>query len=269
MVKVSGRSGWRLISVLLIIVLLATACGDASPPPPEGTPIIFLHHSTGGVIWEGGVESSLESYNSDHDTDYAIVERAFPGDGYPWENYPYDYWNIWVEHEGDRRYKKQETLEILTADYDLIVWKHCFPVSGMEPDSGEPDISSAVKSAENYKLQYQALKEKMHQFPETKFLVWTGAALVAEANDAESARRAEAFFDWVIEEWDEPEDNIYLWDFWQLETEGGLYLREEYAAGPGDSHPGSAFAADVAPLLAQRIVDVLEGRGDSSTLTGQ
>ena len=269
MVKVSGRSGWCLISLLLIIVVLATACGEASPPPLEGTPIIFLHHSTGGVIWEGGVESWIQDYNADHSTDYAIVERAFPGEGYPWNNYPYDYWNIWVEHEGERRYKKQDTLEILTPDYELIVWKQCFPVSGMVADSGDPDISSEVKSAENYKLQYQALKEKMHQFPETNFLVWTGAALVAEATDAESAQRAEAFFDWVIEDWDEPGDNIFIWDFWQLETEGGLYLLDEYAAGPGDSHPTSAFAADVAPLLAQRIIDVLEGRGDSGSLTGQ
>ena len=133
----------------------------------------------------------------------------------------------------------------------------------------EPDISSAVKSAENYRLQYQALKEKMHQFPETKFLVWTGAALVAEATNTESGQRAEAFFDWVVEDWDEPGDNIYVWDFWQLETEGGLYLLEESAAGPGDSHPSSAFAAEVAPLFAQRIVDVLEGSGDSGSLTGQ
>ena len=58
-----------------------------------------------------------------------------------------------MEHEGERRYKKQDTLEILTPDYDLIIWKQCFPVSGMVADTGNADISSEVKSAENYKLQ--------------------------------------------------------------------------------------------------------------------
>jgi hypothetical protein len=268
MVQIRGRWGWRFVSLLLIIIVLATACGEGSPPP-EGTAIIFLHHSTGGVIWEGGVEGWIEAYNGEHDTDYAIVERAYPGEGYPWNNYPYDYWNIWVEHAGERRYKKQDTLEILAPDYELIIWKQCFPVSAMVADTGDADISSEVKSAENYKLQYGALKEKMHEFPETKFLVWTGAALVEGATDAESAQRAEAFFDWVIEEWDEPGDNIFVWDFWELETKGGLYLRDEYAVGPSDSHPTSDFAQEVAPMFAQRIVDVLEGRGDSGSLTGR
>jgi hypothetical protein len=250
--------------------MLAVACGGSkSPPPPEGTPIIFLHHSTGGVIWEGGVEDWIQDYNADQGTDYAIVERAYPGEGYPWNNYPYDYWNIWIEHEGDRPYKKQDTLEILTADYELVIWKQCFPVSSVQADTGDADISSEVKSAENYKLQYQALKDKMHQFPETKFLVWTGAALTEGATDPASAQRAKDFFAWVIDEWDEPGDNIYIWDFWQLETEGGLYLLDDYAVGPEDSHPTSDFAADVAPLFAQRIVDVLEGRGDSGSLTGR
>ena len=95
------------------------------------------------------------------------------------------------------------------------------------------------------------------------------AALTEAATDPESAQRAKDFFAWVIEEWDEPGDNIYIWDFWQLETEGGLYLLDDYAAGPEDSHPTGDFAADVAPLFAQRIVDVMEGRGDSGSLTGR
>jgi hypothetical protein len=91
---------------------------------------------------------------------------------------------------------------------------------------------------------------------------------VAGATTEEQARRAEAFFQWVVEAWEEPGDNIHLWDFRQLETEGGLYLRDEYAAGPTDSHPNGAFAARVAPLFAQRVVDVIEGRGDEGSLTG-
>ena len=123
------RHSRRLFLSLFLVATLAVACsGSQSPPPPEGTPIIFLHHSTGGVIWEGGVEDWIEDYNADQGTDYAIVDRVYPGEGYPWSNYPYDYWNIWIDHEGDRPYKKQDTLEILTADYELVIWKQCFPV---------------------------------------------------------------------------------------------------------------------------------------------
>jgi hypothetical protein len=261
-----------------LLVGLLAGCGGFSEDngqrsgSTEGngrTEIIFLHHSTGGVIWEGGLEAWLKDYNAAHGTDYTIVERDFPGEGYPWENYPYDYWNIWVEHAGERRYKKQDTLEILTKSYDVIIWKHCFPVSLVEPDGDDPDVGSAVKTLGNYRLQYQALKEKMHQFPATQFIVWTGAAMLTDKSDEASARRAQEFFEWVKGTWDEPGDNIYVWDFRQLETESGLYLLDRYAEGPGDPHPNEAFAVRVAPYLGQRIVDVIEQRGDTGSLTGE
>ena len=228
--------------------------------------IIFLHHSTGGVIWGGGVPNFISNYNSSHNTNYEIEERAYPdGVNYPWANYPYDYWKIWVNASGPT-YSGQDTLETLTADYDVIVFKHCFPVSNIEADTGHPDITSDRKSIENYKLQYNALKTRMHQYPGTKFIVWTGAALIQGETTPENAERARQFFQWVRESWDEKGDNIFVWDFWTLETEGGLYLKPEYSAG--DSHPNSSFATTVAPYFGKRIVDVIEGAGDSGSITG-
>ncbi|HUV37487.1 MAG TPA: hypothetical protein VMX58_11155 [Patescibacteria group bacterium] len=232
--------------------------------------IVFLHHSTGKVIWDAGVKRWFEEYRRETGRTYRIDEAAFPRRSpYGWSNGPYDYWNIWVGNAGPKKYMKEPTLEILTKKYGVIVWKHCFPVSDIAPDTGEADIASEARRVENYKLQYIALKEKMREFPETMFLVWTGAALTAGATDEDSARRARAFFEWVRGEWDEKGDNIYLWDFRELETEGGLYLKDGYAAGPSDPHPGEAFARRVAPLLCRRIVDVIEGRGDESSLTGE
>ncbi len=63
--------------------------------------------------------------------------------------------------------------------------------------------------------------------------------------------------------WDEPGDNIYVWDFRDLETGGGLYLLPENAVSTSDSHPNPTFAASAAPLIGQRIIDVIEGRGDN------
>ena len=47
------------------------------------------------------------------------------------------------------------------------------------------------------------------------------AALVAGETDAEQAGRAKQFAEWVRSAWDEKGDNIFLWDFRALETEGG------------------------------------------------
>ena len=148
----------------------------------------------------------------------------FPsGNLYPWENYPYDYWNIWVKHAGTSPYRGEPTLEMLSKDYQLIVFKHCFPVSGIEAD-GTPAYSVPDKTIANYKLQYSALKTKLRSFPNVRFVVWTGAALIEAETSPEQAERAKRFFDWVKNVWDEPGDNIYVWDFFALETDGGNYL---------------------------------------------
>jgi hypothetical protein len=245
--------------------------------------ILFLHHSTGHAIWLGTSEPSsntieksdvrnwIASFNKKNGTSYEIDQMNFPAtsEGYPWANYPYDYYNIWVKHAGDAPYRGEPTLEMLTKEYDVIIWKHCYPVASIPPDIGKPDVDSDEKRLENYKLQYAALKKKMRSFPDTKFIVWTGAAPTMGSTRPTKALRARQFFDWVKSDWDEPGDNIFLWDFYQLETEGGIYLRMGYANGLRDPHPRPDFAGRVAPLFAQRIVDVINGKGDSASLTGK
>ena len=267
----------NLFSVLAVTVIFALIAivgtysaeiidDNASSTSSEGkmmsndANIIFLHHSTGNNVWKGGVPAYFDKHNDKNETNYRITERAFPsGDPYAWKNYPFDYWNIWVKNAGPEAYMTEPTLEMLTKDYNVIVFKHCFPVSQVKENTGSPDIASEVKSIENYKLQYAALKEKLHQFPDVKFLVWTGAALVEANTNAENAARAREFFDWVKNEWNEKGDNIHVWDFFELETEGGLYLKNEYAVAEDDSHPNEIFCQKAATNFSQHLIDVIEG----------
>ena len=258
---------------------------DGSQPTgaaSEPARIVFLHHSTGWTVWlgntpeatfkvsgKGDVEKWISSYNKANNTSHQIVATNFPSGANGWENNPYDYYNIWVKHAGDAPYRGEPTLEMLTKKYDVIIWKHCYPVASILPDTGKPDVDSDEKRMENYKLQYAELKEKMRSFPDTKFIVWTGAAPTIGSTRPTKALRAGQFFDWVKSDWDEPGDNIFLWDFYQLETEGGIYLKMGYANGLRDPHPRPDFAGRVAPLLGQRIIDVVNGKGDSTSLTGE
>ncbi len=240
----------------------------AQESAPTQARILFLHHSTGECVWNGGVKAWFDTYNKAHKTAYQISEQNFPKEQpYGWNNYPYDYWNIWVRHAGQKPFKSEPTLEMLTPKYDVIIFKHCFPVSGIDEDGGSADVASEDKRIENYKLQYAALKKKLREFPKTRFIVWTGAALVKGETDEAAARRAKTFFDWVRTTWDERGDNIFIWDFRSLETEGGLFLKADYAAG--DSHPNETFSRKVAPLFCQRIVDVIRGAGDTANITGK
>lgn len=245
--------------------------------------IIFLHHSTGNNILKGDVGKLnyklfkkgallkwLTAYNKKNGTTYQFNERFFPKkEPYGWNNYPYDYYNIWVKNAGNKQYKQEDPLELLSKKFDTIMWKQCFPVSRIKQDTGSPDIDSKTRTLENYKLQYSALKEKMQEFPDTTFIVWTGAALVEKATSEDQAKRMGQFVDWVKHEWDEKGDNIFLWDFYELQTEGDLYFKDKYAKNPKDSHPNKSFSQTVVPYLGQRMVNILEGRGDSTSLTGK
>ena len=83
-----------LIGVISIFVLAgcSSSGGDDPPTPSDSSNIILLHHSTGEVIWNGGVQAWFAQNAPQH----SITEQWFPGavDG----NYPYDYWNIWVNY---------------------------------------------------------------------------------------------------------------------------------------------------------------------------
>ncbi len=259
------RASSRCLLLFLLSGAFASACSAADAPPmPTDARVVFLHHSTGGVIWDGGVPEWFAAYNTAHGTAYTITGQAYPWSPYPSDNYPYDYWNLWVNHAGGSLYLTNPPLELLTPQYDVIVFKHCFPASSIGPDTGSPDITSPVKTLENYQLQYEALKTKLRSFPSKRFIVWTGAALLEASTTPAMATRSKQFFDWVKTVWDEPGDNIYVWDFYNLETDGGMYLNPAHALATNDSHPNNAFAVEVAPLFAQRVVDVIQGKGDAA-----
>ncbi len=234
--------------------------------------IIFLHHSTGKKIWLGGtnryinkltqkndIQDFFKKFNKRNNTNYSITERFFPkAIPYGWKNYPYDYYNIWIKNAGEKLFMEEPTLEILTKEYEVIIFKHCFPVSNISADTGTPDIDSEEKKLENYKLQYNALKIKMHEFPGTKFIIWTPAVCNKnQITDAE-ADRTHTFYKWIIDDWNEKGDNIFIWDFYNYETEGGKYLLNEYSEGPFNSHPNRKFASYVSPLFCKFIIDVIE-----------
>jgi hypothetical protein len=267
----------------------AVPAAPANPSPNQAMPkmpgkvrIAYLHHSTGEAIWNGGVPEFIASWNAQHGTAYEITELTYPAttggvpkllqrfvSRYPWDNYPYDYWNLWVKHAGSSRDRRELNLDDLAGRFDVIVFKHCFPVSGIQPDGPSSSVSSDEKTLGNYRAQYEALKARLHQFPSRRFIVWTGAALVERSTNPQEAERARRWADWVKNEWDRPGDNVFVWDFYGLQTEGGLYFQPRHAMSPTNSHPNPAFSRAVAPLIGRRIVDVIEGRGDAADLAAR
>ena len=139
------------IFALLLMIILVFSCRQQNNSSDMN--IIFLHHSTGRVIWNGGntpskitqfagrISTRLESflntnaqlrllikeYNKEQNKNYSIKEKIFPKTvPYGWNNFPYDYYNIWVKNAGEEPFMEEPTLEVLTKDYQLIIFKHCF-----------------------------------------------------------------------------------------------------------------------------------------------
>jgi hypothetical protein len=217
---------------------------------------------------KGDVQKFFTEYNKVNDTDYIIKEIAFPKSSpYGWNNYPYDYYNIWVKNAGEQSFMDEPTLEMLTKEYDVIILKHCFPVSRISADTGSPDINSDAKKVENYKLQYNALKKKMHEFPNTKFIVWTPVVCTKKQMTEEEAKRTFQFYEWIMNEWKENEDNIYIWDYYSLQTEGSLYLLDKNALDSDNSHPNAVFSAKAGQLFCKFIIDIIQSSSESISPT--
>lgn len=289
-----NRSRTReLIVILVIFSASLVGCKGVADDPDIN--ILYLHHSTGRIIWQGGDRSlvaraagkispelakKIESrsglpgliakHNKTSEVNYSVTKAEFPKKSpYGWNNYPFDYYNIWVKNSGKDYYLEEPSLEILTKNYQVIIFKHCYPVSNIQPDLDSADIDSEVKTIANYKLQYMALRDKLREFPDTKFILFTGAAQVKSKITEEEAMRAREFFTWAKDEWDQPDDNIFIWDLYSLETEGGLYFKEEYSRSSTDSHPGSEFAEKAVNLLFNRILDIVETSGKNTSVSGE
>ena len=94
-----------------------------------------------------GVSGLIAAWNAAHGTEYEIRSLAYPATtgGYPWANYPYDYWRLWVLHTDGNRDRGEFNLDDLARDYDVIVFKHCFPVGRIATDEALPSASSEAR----------------------------------------------------------------------------------------------------------------------------
>ncbi len=251
--------------ILLFLLLFA-------PIMLFGQKAVFLHHSTGENVYNAGVPAQIATLNSANGTSVSIAEFDYPSGTYDWKNYPYDFWYLWIGGGCGTAYPNlRECLSYYTSQYDLIIYKHCYPGAGIQADSGTPSVSSETKTIGNYKLQYRALRALMDSYPNNKFMVWTLAPLHRLATNSTQAARAREFVNWVKNEWlfedGKPHPNIYIFDFYGLaassiESEGQInclkYNYEKDHNGD-DSHPNSLANTTIAPIFAKAIYDALLG----------
>ncbi len=246
-----------ILGISAIVLIILAGGGLSSTLGTEK--IIFLHHSTGGNVYtEGGVSSWFSNYNTNQNTNYQISEQWYPSSS---DNYPYDFWNLWVNNN---------YLDSFTQNYDVVIFKHCYPGSDVLSDTGSPSVSSSRKSLENYKIQYRALRDKFDNYPNTLFIIWTLPPRNSLDNgDTSQATRANQFSEWLKKEFlteSGSHPNIYVFDFRSIVANSGGFLKTIYVYGD-DSHPNTQANQIAGPLFAQYIIDAITNFSSTSSST--
>lgn len=253
----------------MYLVLICIFCATVNNAYSQK--VIFLHHSTGNNVYkEGNVISLMDSYNKANGRSLVITERSYPNDPWTWSNYPYDYWKLWIGGSCNPANPNIECMNTLASKYDMVILKHCFPGADILPNTGKPDVNSDVKTLENYKEQYRALRSLFDSYPRTKFMIWTLTPLHRLDTSPENALRAYEFVKWVNKEWltedGKSHPNIIIFDFYSLiaELNGNqansvrycLKYDFEKSHTDSDSHPNVVANQYVGPIFVKAITDV-------------
>lgn len=99
-----------------------------------------------------------------------------------------------------------------------------------------------------------AIIQKLYKFSKIKFMIWTGGIQFKNNISYQQVLNAIKFFEWVNNDWVAFNDNFNILDYYGLATEGGLYLKSEYATKNNDSHPSKAFAQKIASIFLKKIL---------------
>jgi hypothetical protein len=241
------------------------ASTDTSPTPsvqptalPGGPPsgadfrrVIFLHHSTGAnLIEQGGVRQRLaglgyEFYDHGYNEDgLVLADGTWTGRNF---NVPDDNTNpdgfatIFAQPLHD---PPDNTFSYL-MQYDVIVFKSCFPVSLIESDA----------QLAEYESYYLSIRDRMDQYPNKIFIVVTNPPEIPADSDAEMAARARAFTHWLAsDEYLSGHPNVFTFNFFDLLADPpDNMLRAEYRTDEYDAHPNQLANQTIGPLFADFI----------------
>jgi len=265
--RAESRSG--VAEQTLTIEVVAAAPGEAATEElelPTATPvvrptaaptpsasgyrrIIFLHHSCGAnLIEQGGVRARFAALG------YEFYDHGYNGDGlvladgtWTGENWdvpddntdPDGYANIFAQ---PLHSPPDNTFSHL-MEYDVVIFKSCFPVSNIGSD----------EQLNQYKSYYRSIRARMDQYPAKLFIVVTQPPQVPANTDPQEAARARAFTDWLAsQEFLGGRRNVFTFNFFNLLADPATdTLRDEYQGDPYDAHPNERANQAIAPQFVE------------------
>jgi hypothetical protein len=262
------RFAWVLALFTLIVGSAAQVSQSAAPSATPAKPIriIFMHHSTGlGLIDQGGVREAFtklgyqfwdHGYNEDGLTDASGrqlgVNWAVPDD-----NTDPDGWQVIFA----QRVTKPSTNTLShMLEYDVIIFKSCFPSSDIQDDD----------QFENYRTYFLSIRDVIDKYPDKLFIPFTTPPLVPGSTSPEAAARARRWAEYLTSsEYLDGHPNIFVFDFFNQLADKDGYLQAKYRGDdPEDSHPNELANQTVGPVFVkfvdQAIRDFKSGKPRSA-----
>ena len=238
--------------------------------PNEKLRILFIHHSCGELLWNtyGNLSMKLADINIEpHDATYGdtIGEDTDVCHWYPKFR---DHLNeiLTFNHSVDVYYPPGSR-----AVNHIIMFKSCFPASGIEGWGEEPgDPESCERTIANYKAAYNALLPIFRAHPETLFIPVTAPPLNRYGGwTPENGRNASYFNHWLVEEWAPNDPNIAVFDWFHFLANETDFAAKDYYVEGTDSHPNRCACEETVPVFLDWIDDViLRWKNWASTGTG-
>lgn len=248
------RQSWHtLVCAALVVTVIVVGAGpyhleSAGAAQTERPGVIFMHHSTGGgLIWEGGLREAFTAQGYDlwdHGyNDEGLTDPDGNALGTNWEvpddnTDPDGWYTIFNQPVTD---PPTNTFSHM-LQYDIIIFKSCFPSSDIWDDA----------RLEEYRSYYLSIRDVIDQHPDKLFIPWTTPPLVPDATMPENAQRARRWAAYLTsDEYLAGHPNIAVFDIFSIWSDQDGYLRSEYRVSEDDSHPNAIGNQTATPLLVQ------------------
>ncbi len=143
--------------------------------PQEKMYVFFMHHSTGEIYWNSGLNQALFGHNYE---------------GYaPWwdgNTDPQDFYNEFSDESKWKIIANDNMPDGKTRN--IVLFKSCFPASNIESD----------EMLEEYKTNYKKLFAIYAAHPDILFVPMSTPPLLQVNTTADNAKRAQDFENWLI-----------------------------------------------------------------------
>ncbi|MCD4684796.1 MAG: hypothetical protein K8S97_02530 [Anaerolineae bacterium] len=244
------RNVWGIALVISLLIGIAMSGAGTGVTAAQEHPIrvLFMHHSTGqGIIQGGSVREGFTArgyefwdhgYNEEGLVDAAGnwlgVNWDMPGDNTDPDGW-YAIFNQPVTSPPSNTFSHM-------LEYDVIIFKSCFPSAHIYDDF----------MWAQYQEYYLSIRDVADQHPDKLFVPFTTPPLVPNETDAAAAARARRWAEYLTsDEYLAGHPNIAVFDIFTHAADAQGFLRAEYRGDEWDSHPNDVANAALGPLLVE------------------